>query len=287
MGKKSSNSAFSHISTVVMRNRYLYNGEPARRNRVNVEHWVGKVNVGDQISLPIVEWMLKKRNIDIDRPVSRTKHLLALGSIIGCGHFDAAVWGSGVNTPLATYRTGRRRNRVKLDIRALRGPLTRSALESFGYDCSRCVYGDPGILMPLMYQPSASKKKYKVSVICHFQMEKGIKERYPQFHFISVNTSNYSAFIDEIAASELIISSSLHGIILSEAYGIPAVFFNADGIMDKEIIKYYDWYYSTSRRTVVAAQTVEEAMSCTPMALPDLSVMQKELMERFPYDLWE
>ena len=122
MGKKSSNSAFSHISTVVMRNRYLYNGEPARRNRVNVEHWVGKVNVGDQISLPIVEW---------------TKHLLALGSIIGCGHFDAAVWGSGVNTPLATYRTGRRRNRVKLDIRALRGPLTRSALESFGYDCSR------------------------------------------------------------------------------------------------------------------------------------------------------
>ena len=106
MGKKSSNSAFSHISTVVMRNRYLYNGEPARRNRVNVEHWVGKVNVGDQISLPIVEWMLKKRNIDIDRPVSRTKHLLALGSIIGCGHFDAAVWGSGVNTPLATYRTG-------------------------------------------------------------------------------------------------------------------------------------------------------------------------------------
>ena len=57
--------------------------------------------------------------------------------------------------------------------------------------------------------------------------------------------------------------------------------------MDKEIIKYYDWYYSTGRRTVVAAQTVGEAMSYTPMALPDLSVMQKELMERFPYDLWE
>ncbi len=280
-------SKLSRLGSIVMPNDFLYNGEPAQRNCVNVEHWVGKVNVGDQISLPIVEWMLNKKNIELNKKVSRTKHLLALGSIIGCGYFDATVWGSGINTPVATYRAGRRRKRVDFDIRALRGPLTKAALESFGYDCSKCVYGDPGILMPLIYQPENKEKKYDVSVICHFQMEKQIKSSYPDLHFISVKTDDYKKFIDEIAASKVVVSSSLHGIILAESYGVPAVFFNVNGIMDKEIIKYYDWYYSTGRRTVIAAQSIEEALKCEPMEIPDMESMREKLMACFPYDMWE
>lgn len=287
MNNNNKNGSLSRVGKIIMRNNYLYSGEPAQRNRVNIEHWVGKVNVGDQISVPIVEWMLERKKIDIDQSVSKTKHLLALGSIIGCGHFDATVWGSGVNTPLAIYRTGRRRKQVKLDIRAVRGPLTRSALESFGYDCSKVCYGDPGILMPLIYRPENIEKKYDISVICHFQMEKQIRSAYPQHNFISVNTDDYKSFINGIVSSRLIISSSLHGIILAESYGVPAVFFNENGIMDKEIIKYYDWYYSTGRRTVIAAQTVKEAMSCEPMELPKLGTMQNNLINCFPYDLWE
>ena len=51
-------------------------------------------------------------------------------------------------------------------------------------------------------------------------------------HYIDVKTSDYRKFITEICQSKLIISSSLHGIILAESYGIPAIFLN-EGVEKK------------------------------------------------------
>ena len=82
----------------------------------------------------------------------------------------------------------------------------------------------------------------------------------------------------------LVISSSLHGIILAESYGIPAIFLGQN--MEYEIIKFYDWYYSTGRKNVVIANSLDDALQMTPMALPQLEEMQKNLMMAFPNDLW-
>ena len=84
--------------------------------------------------------------------------------------------------------------------------------------------------------------------------------------------------------SRLIISSSLHGIILAEAYGIPAVLLNNNDI---DLLKYYDYYFSTGRKSVKVASSIEEALNKGPMPLPDLSEMQKGLIESFPYDLFD
>ena len=82
-----------------------------------------------------------------------------------------------------------------------------------------------------------------------------------------------------------VVSSSLHGIILAEAYGIPAVFLSEG--RSEEILKYYDWYFSTGRSNVRMANTLVEALDMEPMEVPDLSKMQESIMEAFPYDLWE
>lgn len=268
-------------------NNYLYDGSPVKKNQVNLEFWNVRVNVGDQLSMPIVKWMLAKKDVVIDKPISRTRHLLALGSIIGSGRFDATVWGSGVNTAQAIYNTGKFKKNATLIIKAVRGPITKEILSGFGYDCKGCVFGDPGILMPLIFKPEPSEKIYDVSIIGHFKMAQYINSKYPQYHYINVETSDYKTFIQEICASKKIISSSLHGIILAESYGIPAVFYNENGMMDREIIKYYDWYYLTNRRSVVCASTIEEALHLTPMELPKLDSMREQLMHMFPYELWE
>ena len=135
----------------------------------------------------------------------------------------------------------------------------------------------------MLVMQNISEKKYKYSIIRH--LKNNDEPQDSSAHYINVNTSDYKHFINEICASELVLSSSLHGIILAEVYGVPAVFVNEN--MDNELMKFYDWYFATGRQTVVIAESIEKALAVTPMKLPDLSEMRKNLIKNFPYDLFE
>ena len=126
------------------------------------------------------------------------------------------IWGSGLLRGKDRYWWSSLR---KLDIRAVRGPLTRQALLKNGYDCPE-IYGDPAILMPLFYQPVDQVKRYAFRVVPHMVFGSA----YP--NVLSPHTADWKAFIDGLVQSELVISSSLHGIILAEAYGVPAILLN-------------------------------------------------------------
>ena len=56
--------------------------------------------------------------------------------------------------------------------------------------------------------------------------------------------------------------------------------------MEEEIIKYFDWYYSTGRYNIKIAASLDEALNMEPMEIPDLEQMRKRLMDSFPADLW-
>ena len=282
------NSLSKKLGRVVLRNKILLKGEKAVKNRVNLDYWAKKDNVGDLLGPAIFDWMKKQKGIPEDAPAKKTGVLLTVGSIIGMNHYDAVIWGSGVHTIASALRLFRWRRIVHYDVRALRGPISKHAMEFAGYDVSKAVYGDPAVLMPLIYKPEISEKKYKVSIINHWYYDSpddnGLLDG---ANTIYVNTKDYRKFIDEIASSELVISSSLHGIILAEAYGVPAVFYNHDNCMIEELMKYYDWYYSTGRYSVKMALTLEDALNMTPMPLPDLETMRADLRASFPYDLWK
>ncbi len=138
--------------------------------------------------------------------------------------------------------------------------------------------------MPMLYNPIVNKKR-KYCVICQFFHEKQFRENHPDEYVVSMNTNDYKSVINEIVSSEIVYSSSLHGIILAETYGVPAVFFR--GLENKIDFKYNDWYYSTGRYNVNLNETFEEAFASTPPTLPELSSLQKGLLETFPYDLWD
>ena len=254
------------------------------RNNVNLHYY--KVNsttenLGDYLSVVIVDYMKNLMNVDDKKQLSKTKHLYAVGSIIQNGFQNATIWGSGfLNDPSGSRLIRNMKLFRKLDIRAVRGPNTYNALKSLGYKCPN-VFGDPAILMPLIYKPKDNimqKKDY--SVICHMADNSKCENR------IDMLTKDYKKTITEIVSSNLIISSSLHGIILSEVYGVPAILYRPKNL-DNSLFKFEDYYFSTGRMTFPIAESIEEAIKMQPCNLPDFSDMQEALINAFPKDLYE
>lgn len=100
-----------------------------------------------------------------------------------------------------------------------------------------------------------------------------------------MNTNDYKMVVDAIVSCDKVITSSLHAIILADAYGIPSALYR--GLNKRVDFKYLDYYYSTGRYDIHIADTFEEAYQMEPLPLPDLTSLQKGIMDAFPYDLWE
>lgn len=241
---------------------------------VGLYYWDETDNLGDYLSHVICSHLSK--DLGIAEASFSGRVLYAIGSILGFIRQDAIVWGSGILSPDWSYRLYIKHS--NLDIRAVRGPKTAKVLRSVGKNVP-AVFGDPAILMPYVYQPAQQDKKYPVSFIPHFSDKTPLS---PNIHRIEIQTRNYQSVINQIAASELVISSSLHGIILAETYGVPAVLLLHDY---QNSFKYEDWYLSTGR-TCTYARTFEEALHMQPLPLPELADMQQKLLDAFPRDMW-
>lgn len=259
---------------------YLFQDErrPFQKSRVNIHYWVprGELNnVGDLISPVIIEKILATRNISLQKKCRSTKHLMAIGTIISETYIPTTIWGSGIRSESAPIRTN------KLDVRAVRGPLTRNRLLELGINCPE-VYGDPAILLPLFYQPSPASSRKEI-IIPHFEKIEKWRKVYGD-SILSTLTNDWQDFVNQLTSAERVISSSLHGVILAEAYGIPAILFND---LDVNDFKYRDYYQSTNRPNFAIANSVEEALSLPFPSVPDLRSLQQTLLASFPYDLWE
>lgn len=255
--------------------------DKAKKNKVNVDYWKGSPNLGDYISPIIVKHLLSKKGLDPEKTVNSTKHLFAVGSVITAGLQNGTVWGSGILYTTLGYRLKGR----KLDIRATRGPLTKMMLCEYGFDAP-CVYGDPAVFMKEIYCPKKARKTHKYGIIAHKNGSKYIDN--PEvldgsYKFIDIKTEDYKKFIDDICSVEYVISSSLHGIILAETYGVPAILVKPDYSQ----FKYYDWYYATGRIDFPIVESLKEVKEKEFLKVPNLDEMRKRLERAFPYDIYE
>ena len=239
----------------------------AKNEQVNLDYWDESNNLGDTLSPVVVNYMLGLKKIKPDARVDGKKHLYAIGSVLTAGIQDATVWGSGVLNAKLTYRLEKR----KLDVRAVRGPVTRAILMDYGYSVPE-VYGDPAIIMPEIYKAVPLKNRKKYGLITH--KDYVLNE--------NICTDDYQDFLNQLVSVDVVISSSLHGIILAEAYGVPAVLLKPQ----IDIVKYYDYYYSTGRINFPMAHSIEQAMQIKPVELPKLDELRARLKEAFPYDLY-
>lgn len=229
------------------------------RNEVNL-HWYstksndGIENLGDYLSVVVVKNLLIERNILEHKKLYDTKHLYAIGSIIFYGFQRATIWGSGLLHKAPFYRMP---FIYHLDIRAVRGPLTRKSLMKNGFKVPE-VYGDPAILLPLFYTPLEQVSDQREYIVIKHKNSTEIVE---DGSTVNILTNNWMKTVDEIASAKLVLSGSLHGIIIAEAYGVPAILVKS--LMDpadKDLFKYKDWYYSTGRKDFPMAEDIETAL---------------------------
>jgi hypothetical protein len=96
---------------------------------------------------------------------------------------------------------------------AVRGKLTAKA-KGVPKDV---VLGDPGLLVP--YWIRQWPAKYELGIVPHWS-DTELAERFPHGHVIDI-TQRPEDVVSEIAKCKRIVSSSLHGIIVADAYGIP------------------------------------------------------------------
>lgn len=87
------------------------------------------------------------------------------------------------------------------------------------------VLGDPGLLASYLIDKDKIEKKYKLGIIPHYvdkaheALDKQLKN-VKNSKVIDVQNNPYSV-LQEIAECEVIVSSSLHGLIVADSLGIP------------------------------------------------------------------
>lgn len=169
---------------------------------------------------------------------------LCIGSIIVHAKKDTLVLGSGLikkkqqPSPLADYRI-------------VRGPLTRNRILELGGSCPE-IYGDPALLLPLIWEPST--KEHEIGIVPHIYNYTEVKEKYSSYKIIDL-TKDPKTVTQEITSCKKIISSSLHGIIVSHAYGIPAAWVKFETKLVGDDIKFKDYYASFNKDAILS--TVE------------------------------
>lgn len=210
-------------------------------NEIKLMH-KSKENYGDLLGKYLVEKISKKKVVwvfpkhfsifNYFKPVYVT-----VGSILSHVNEKSIVWGSGIIQSDQMVKNAK--------FLAVRGPQTRKRIIEQGYEVPE-VFGDPALLLPIFYSPSI-EKKYKIGIIPHYNDFKFIRDLY---HFdksikvIDLMTLDIESTTAEILECEKIISSSLHGIIVSHTYGIPAVWQKFSDKVFGDDVKYQDYFES-------------------------------------------
>jgi len=161
--------------------------------------------------------------------------LICVGSIARRAGVNTTVLGSGIIskgdriTPNANWKF-------------VRGPYTQQHVNRLGGSCPD-VYGDPALLLPRIYNPEITKK-YKIGYIPHNVDYAEISKVYD--NVINLRTRNYKNVIDKILECEYIVSSSLHGVIVAHAYGIPAAWVKSQNNLKGDNVKFEDYFSSVN-----------------------------------------
>lgn len=247
--------------------------------------WTVAPNYGDLLS----PWLLGKMG---ERPVAYTPTtapgMMGIGSICGHATPESTVWGSGLMGWENKWRLRQAKRYA-----AVRGPITRSVLRNLGYDVPR-TYGDPALLTPLYFWPEV-EQEYEVGLVVRWSesswhglpVDSSVK-------LLNFGSSDVESVTRDLLRCKRVASSSLHGLILADAYGIPTAWLDSDSSAGGSRpgggdFKFYDYLASVNKiqhpqQLEIAAGTVtaEYLMNSLEFSADGIDYDHRQLLDSCP-----
>jgi len=155
-----------------------------------------------------------------DLAVNRRKKAHArtfcVGSILHRLRAEDIVWGSGMQSPSKVVNPLPR----GVVFKAVRGPMTREVLLGMGAEVPE-VYGDPALLIPYILDVPEQPTTHELGIIPHYMDTEAVEHLAgPGVKIIDI-CGGVKEVVREVLSCERILSSSLHGVILGDAYHKP------------------------------------------------------------------
>ena len=204
---------------------------------LSARYFIRVPNFGDRITPLLIELIAEKVPF-YERPDN--PHILGCGSILQSASTNSIVWGSGFITQHSHFP-----DLTEGNVRAVRGRLSLERLKSELAWVGDIPVGDPGSLLPLVY-PRKRDTKYRFGVLPHYVDKKHPFIDYCRAHgaLIIDPQRDVTDVLDDIFLCEKILSSSLHGLIVSDAYGIPNRWIELSHAIIGDGFKFHDYYSS-------------------------------------------
>jgi pyruvyltransferase len=244
-----------------------------------VYYFTKVANVGDQLN----RWLIP-RHFGVDVVLTSPDagpHLLAIGSLMSSANQHSQIWGTGLIS--ATAAVGDIRPEK---VHAVRGKLTHAKLRENGIPLRDLPLGDPAFLVAQSLGGATPGRRFRAGIAAHY-VDRGspwVREALRNADFIDLDVHlPVSEFIARLNACEAVISSSLHGLILAEAFSIPNVWVE---ISDKIVgagFKFRDWFSLAGQPQLEPERALEGAEAiCRRATLHDIRIDRDALTSAFP-----
>lgn len=185
-----------------------------RRPPAKVYFWKDVTNFGDGLAPLLLAQFADFKRVEW-APIAKAD-IVSVGSVLDLVPEDwrGYIVGAGQHHEDRKLKL----NPSKVKILALRGPLTAKGIPG------EFALGDPGILANELVEPQ--DKKWDIGIVPHWR-DDTLAQRFPKlipkqysYQIISPRRDPITV-IREIAACGKIVTSSLHGMIVADAFGIP------------------------------------------------------------------
>ena len=260
---------------------------------INVYWWDGKPNFGDVIGPWLVSKISKRNPVNGRTSKRSAPPIMAVGSILNMLEQDGSiVWGSGLMNNLSVPVATRLRSLSEVSVRAVRGKLTRAELIlKLGWDVPE-VYGDPALLLPRFFPVvRRGADRNKIAVLPHYVHVNHFKHMGSESLNIVDVQDGMERVIRQIASASVCISTSLHGLIIAQAYGVPWVWVRVtDNQLGGDTFKFRDFFSTLDSSAVSSLDVAKEDIGKLDLdaiaqtaCLPELQISLDDLLASFPH----